>query len=70
MKRYMIAIEGEIPVLDCDLTQEDFDAVGLDPRDEYTPEDYQAAAEWAATRIVAHTGLDVHDVQFLAADER
>lgn len=70
MKRYLIAIEGEIPVLESDLTQEDFDAVGLDPYDDHTPEDYQAAAEWAASRIVVHTGLDVHDARFFASDER
>jgi len=69
VKRYMIAIEGEIPVLESDLTDEDFDNVGLS-LDEQPQRAYERAAKYAASRIVAHTGLYVNEAQFIGADER
>ena len=70
MKRYFVAIEGEIPILESDITEEDFDCAGIDLHDDFTPKDYQDAAEYAAFRIIAHTGLEVQDAQFLGSDER
>lgn len=70
MKRYFIALEGEIPVLDCDLTDEDFDYAGIDPTAEHTEKEREEAAEYAAQRIVRHTGFEVHDYHLLGSDER
>ncbi len=68
MKRYFIYLEGEIPVLDCDLTDEDFDYAGIDPAAEHTEKECEEAAEHAAQRIFRHSEFEIYDCHFLGSD--
>lgn len=69
MKRYFVYLEGEITVLDGDLIDEDFDYAGIDPAAEHTERDQEDAAEYAARRIVRHTGFEVQYCHLLGSDE-
>lgn len=51
MRRYMIYIEADIPILDDDLLEEDY--MGLDK------DDHTGAACNSVQRIVGHTGIQV-----------
>lgn len=70
MKRYMISIEADIPVLDIDLKDEDYDGINPDIIESSPDLAIELAAVNAVQRIVGHTGIQVIEAYCSGVDNR
>jgi hypothetical protein len=64
MSRHFIRLEGEIPILDDDVEDIDYEYAGVD-KDNLEKGEYEEVLCYAACRIIGHTGLEIYDHEFL-----
>ena len=72
MRRYQVAIEGEINVLESDLTDDRYVEAGYPPPSEKTPtpDDTEVVACYVAGCILGPTGLGIDECHVVGSDER